>query len=215
MRKARIGGRVVSQAVVIATSVTANGHREVLGVDVGDSETEDFWTEFLRSLRDRGLHGVQLVISDARRGLTNAISAVCAGSRSRRGTHTAWPDRPANARAKAAMSVSSWPQIRDTSDLEMPDSTPNAATRSSTLRVETPSIQACMITACNATSTLRRGQSSDGKNDPERTFGILTVMSPAAVDSSLNRPGESGDSKPWKGWGHVRNYVEEVPARAA
>jgi putative transposase len=78
--KARIGGRVVSQAVVIATGVTADGHREVLGIDVGDSETEDFWSEFLRSLRERGLHGVQLVISDAHRGLVNAIGAVCAGA---------------------------------------------------------------------------------------------------------------------------------------
>ena len=78
--KARVNGRVVSRAVVIATGVTADGHREVLGVDVGDSENEEFWTAFLRSLRDRGLHGVQLVISDAHRGLTNAISAVCAGA---------------------------------------------------------------------------------------------------------------------------------------
>ena len=78
--KARINGRVVSRAVVIATGVSADGHREVLGVDVGDSETEDFWIEFLRSLRDRGLHGVQLVISDAHRGLTNAIGTVCAGA---------------------------------------------------------------------------------------------------------------------------------------
>ncbi len=66
--KARVNGRVVSRAVVIATGVTADGHREVLGFDVGDSESEDFWTEFLRSLRDRGLRGVQLVISDAHRG---------------------------------------------------------------------------------------------------------------------------------------------------
>ncbi len=78
--KARVNGRVVSRAVVIATGVTVDGHREVLGVDVGDSENEDFWTEFLRSLRDRGLHGVQLVISDAHRGLTNAIGTVCAGA---------------------------------------------------------------------------------------------------------------------------------------
>lgn len=49
--KARVNGRVVSRAVVIATGVTADGHREVLGVDVGDSENEDFWTAFLRSLR--------------------------------------------------------------------------------------------------------------------------------------------------------------------
>jgi putative transposase len=78
--KARVGGRVVSRAVVIATGVTADGHREVLGVDVGDSENEQFWTEFLRGLRDRGLHGVQLVISDAHRGLTNAIGVVCVGA---------------------------------------------------------------------------------------------------------------------------------------
>jgi putative transposase len=78
--KARVNGRVVSRAVVIATGVTADGHREVLGCDVGDSETEEFWTEFLRGLRGRGLHGVQLVISDAHRGLTKAIGTVCAGT---------------------------------------------------------------------------------------------------------------------------------------
>jgi putative transposase len=78
--KARVNGRVVSRAVVIATGVTGNGHREVLGCAVGDSESEQFWTEFLRSLRERGLHGMQLVISDAHRGLTNAIGAICAGA---------------------------------------------------------------------------------------------------------------------------------------
>src|SRR5918993_487109 len=54
-------GQVVSRAVVIATGVTANGDREVLGVDIGDSEDETFWTRFCRSLRDRGLTGVRLV----------------------------------------------------------------------------------------------------------------------------------------------------------
>ena len=78
--KVRIGQRVVSQAVVIATGVSADGRREVLGCAVGDSETEVFWTEFLRDLRDRGLHGVQLVISDAHRGLVNAVGAVLQGS---------------------------------------------------------------------------------------------------------------------------------------
>src|SRR3954465_12048788 len=67
---ARVGGRVVSRAVVIATGVAADGRREVLGVDVGDSENEVFWTGFLRELRDRGLSGVQLVLSAAHRGLT-------------------------------------------------------------------------------------------------------------------------------------------------
>jgi putative transposase len=70
--KARIDGRVVSRAVVIATGVTADGGREVLGLDVGDSEDGAFWTSFLRSLKARGLHGVQLVISDAHTGLKAA-----------------------------------------------------------------------------------------------------------------------------------------------
>jgi putative transposase len=86
--KARINKRVVSQAVVIATGVSADGRREVLGCAVGDSETESFWIEFLRSLRDRGLtagkDGVQLVISDSHRGLTNAISTVLQGAAWRR-----------------------------------------------------------------------------------------------------------------------------------
>ena len=77
--KVRLGGRVVSQAVVIATGVSADGRREVLGCATGDSETESFWTEFLREVRDRGLSGVQLVISDAHRGLVNAIGTVLQG----------------------------------------------------------------------------------------------------------------------------------------
>jgi putative transposase len=78
--KARIDGRVVSRAVVIATGVTADGGREVLGLDVGDSEDGAFWTAFLRSLKARGLAGVQLVISDAHTGLKQAIGAVMAGA---------------------------------------------------------------------------------------------------------------------------------------
>ena len=78
--KARVNKRVVSQAVVIATGVSADGRREVLGCAVGDSETEEFWTEFLRDLRERGLGGVQLVVSDAHRGLTNAVGTVLQGA---------------------------------------------------------------------------------------------------------------------------------------
>lgn len=78
--KVRIGGRVVAQAIVVATGVTADGRREVLGHAVGDSEGETFWTAFFRALRDRGLTGVQLVISDAHRGLVNAITATFAGA---------------------------------------------------------------------------------------------------------------------------------------
>jgi transposase-like protein len=66
-------GQVVSRAIVVATGVTAQGGREVLGVDIGDSEAETFWTAFLRSLKARGLAGVRLVISDAHEGLRAAI----------------------------------------------------------------------------------------------------------------------------------------------
>ena len=83
--KARVNHRVVSQAVVIATGVRATGvraggFREVLGFAVGDSEDGAFWTAFLRSLKARGLGGVQLVISDAHTGLKQAISAVLLGT---------------------------------------------------------------------------------------------------------------------------------------
>lgn len=78
--KAHQGASVVSKAIVVATGVTATGEREVLGLDVGDSEDGAFWTGFLRSLRARGLGGVRLVVSDSHSGLTGAISSVLLGS---------------------------------------------------------------------------------------------------------------------------------------
>jgi transposase-like protein len=73
-------GQVVSRAVVIATGITAEGEREILGVDIGDSEAETFWLQFLRSLRKRGLSGVRLVISDAHEGLKAAICKGLSGA---------------------------------------------------------------------------------------------------------------------------------------
>ena len=78
--KARINHRIVSQAVVIATGVSADGRREILEFQVGDSEDGSFWTAFLRSLKIRDLSGVQLVISDAQAGLRGAIDAVLLGA---------------------------------------------------------------------------------------------------------------------------------------
>jgi len=72
--------QVTSMAVVVATGITATGEREVLGVDVGDSEDEVFWRQFLRSLRSRGLHGVRLVISDQHAGLVAALRRSFQGS---------------------------------------------------------------------------------------------------------------------------------------
>ena len=74
--KVRQQGRVVSVAVIIAVAVNSDGRREVLGLDIGPSEAETFWTEFLRKLRRRGLRGVKLVISDAHEGLKAAIARV-------------------------------------------------------------------------------------------------------------------------------------------
>ena len=78
--KARVGGRVVSRAVVVATGVAEDASREVLGVSIGDSEDAAFWTEFLQTLRGRGLSGVQLVISDSHLGLKAAIAKVFPGA---------------------------------------------------------------------------------------------------------------------------------------
>jgi transposase-like protein len=79
VRRTGAGGQVTSMAVVIATGVTATGGREVLGVDVGDSEDEVFWRGFLRSLKERGLHGTQLVISDQHSGLVAALRRILQG----------------------------------------------------------------------------------------------------------------------------------------
>ena len=75
----RHAGQVTSMAVVVATGVTATGGREILGVDVGDSEDEVFWRAFLRSLKERGLAGVRLVISDQHAGLVAALGRMFQG----------------------------------------------------------------------------------------------------------------------------------------
>jgi putative transposase len=71
---------VVSKALVIAYAVHETGVREVIGLDVGEVESGAFWTEFLRGLRQRGLSGVQLVISDDHEGLKAAIARVLSSS---------------------------------------------------------------------------------------------------------------------------------------
>ena len=74
--KVRQAGRIVSVAVIIAVGVNSDGRREVLGMEVGTSEAEPIWTEFLRKLTRRGLRGVKLVISDAHEGIKAAVSKV-------------------------------------------------------------------------------------------------------------------------------------------
>ncbi len=78
--KVRIDHAVVSQAVIIAYGVGEDGVREVLGIDVVESESLESWSTFLRSLIKRGLHGVKLVVSDAHLGLKGAINALLTGA---------------------------------------------------------------------------------------------------------------------------------------
>lgn len=74
--KVRQNGRIVSVAVIVAVGVNTDGRREILGMDIGPSEAETFWTGFLRKLARRGLRGVKLVISDAHEGIKAAVSKV-------------------------------------------------------------------------------------------------------------------------------------------
>jgi putative transposase len=78
--KVRQDGRIVSVAAIIAVGVNSAGRREVLGLAIGASEAETFWTDFLRKLARRGLRGVKLVISDAHEGIKAAVSKVLSAS---------------------------------------------------------------------------------------------------------------------------------------
>jgi putative transposase len=74
--KVRQNGRIVSVAVIVAVGANTDGRREVLGMQVGPSEAETFWTDFLRGLARRGLRGVKLVVSDAHEGIKAAVSKI-------------------------------------------------------------------------------------------------------------------------------------------
>jgi transposase-like protein len=100
--KVRQNGRIVSVAVIVAVGVNSDGRREVLGMDIGPSEAETFWTAFLRKLARRGLRGVKLVVSDAHEGIkaTVARSSTPAGSAAAStscATHWRMPARAAGA----------------------------------------------------------------------------------------------------------------------
>jgi len=86
--RVRRNHRIVSVAVIIAVGVNADGRREVLGMDIGPSEAETFWTEFLRKLRRRGLRGVKLVISDAHEGIKAAVAKLMNATWQRCRVHT-------------------------------------------------------------------------------------------------------------------------------
>ena len=85
--KVRENGRIISRAVIVAVGVNLDGRREVLGIATGPSEAETFWTNFLRSLADRGLRGVKLVIADDHKGLRAAAQRVFSATHQRCRVH--------------------------------------------------------------------------------------------------------------------------------
>jgi transposase-like protein len=104
--KVREGGRVVNVHALLATGVNADGHREILGLQVTSAEDGAGWLGFFRDLTARGLTGVQLVTSDAHRGLTEAIGATLPGAAWQRcRTHYA-------ANLMSATPKTSWPWVR-------------------------------------------------------------------------------------------------------
>ena len=86
--KVRRNNRIVSVAVIVAVGVNGDGRREVLGMDIGPSEAETFWTEFLRKLRRRGLRGAKLIISDAHEGIKAAVAKLMNATWQRCRVHT-------------------------------------------------------------------------------------------------------------------------------
>jgi putative transposase len=86
--KVRRNHRIVSVAVIVAVGVNTDGRREVLGMDIGSSEAETFWIEFLRKLRRRGLRGVKLVVSDAHEGIKAAVAKLMNATWQRCRVHT-------------------------------------------------------------------------------------------------------------------------------
>ena len=106
MMKVREGGRVINVAVLVATGVNADGHREVLGLRVATSETGPAWNEFFADLVARGLTGVRLVTSDAHQGLVEAIAATLPGAAWQRcRTHY-------SANLMSVTPKSSWPWVK-------------------------------------------------------------------------------------------------------
>ena len=107
--KVRENGRIVSVAVIIAVGVNADGRREVLGMDIGASEAETFWTAFLRKLAHRGLRGVKLVISDAHGGIKASVSRVLRATGSAAAFTSCATSWPTQAKAESAWSPPSSP----------------------------------------------------------------------------------------------------------
>ena len=191
--KARVGRRVVSQAVVVAVGVAADGRREVLGFEVGDTESQPFWTTFLRSLKARGLDGVKLVISDAHTGLIAAIDTVFQGVRgSGAGSTSCATCSPTSRRPPARWS-------RRSSARSSPSPTPSTCTPSST---RSP--------GCSPGRTRRSPTMLERRRDDLLAFsGSRSALAADLVHEPAGT-GQQGDQTP-----HRRRRHLPQPGRAA
>ncbi|MFZ2529523.1 MAG: IS256 family transposase, partial [Rhodococcus sp. (in: high G+C Gram-positive bacteria)] len=221
--KVRVGAHVVSQALVVATGVSIDGSREVLGTAVGDSESYEFWREFLTSLKARDLSGVHLVISDAHSGLKSAIAQQFTGSswqrcrvhfmRNIRATVATKHVPPVMAAVKTIFAhtdpaevVAQWDQVTDT----FAGSFPKAAALMESAKHDVlaftafPKAHWQKVWSNNPIERLNK--------EIKRRADVVEIFpNPAAF---LNRPGESGDSDCWEGWSHAREHHEAVSVGA-
>ena len=221
--KVRVGAHVVSQALVVATGVSIDGSREVLGTAVGDSESYEFWREFLVGLRGRGLSGVHLVISDAHSGLKAAIAQQFTGSswqrcrvhfmRNIRATVGTKHVPPVMAAVKTIFAhtdpievAAQWDQVTDT----FAGSFPKAAALMESAKHDVlaftafPKAHWQKVWSNNPIERLNK--------EIKRRADVVEIFpNPAAF---LNRPGESGDSDCWEGWSHAREHHEAVSVGA-
>jgi transposase-like protein len=160
--KVRQNGRIVSVAVIVAVGVNSDGRREVLGMDIGPSEAETFWTAFLRKLARRGLRGVKLVISDAHEGIKAAIAKVLNATWQRCRVHFM-----RNALAHAGKSGR-----RDVSAFTSCQSSPHSSTKaeSDVLAYMTSTVPSCTPPTRSSASTVRSSDSlMSSASSPTRT----------------------------------------------
>src|SRR4051812_28442345 len=116
--KVRDGGRIVSVAAIIAVAVTTEGRREIVGLHIGPSEAEPFWTTFLRDLVRRGIKGVKLVISDAHEGLKAASQRVLGATWQRCRVHTIRTQSPGGLHWTVVAGLGRGTQWDDMADLQ-------------------------------------------------------------------------------------------------
>src|SRR6266511_2767424 len=187
VEKVRDSGRVLRKALVLAYGVHESGYREVIALDVGEAETEAFWRSFLRSLVERGLSGVQLVVSDAHAGLKKAIAQVLGCPWQRCSVHFL---REALGHARASSSRC-WRRCCDRSSTPTRASRPasSSATRSSGCVSRCRRSPRCSKKPRTICSPSTPSPPTTGRSCGRRTrSSVSTVRSAAAPTSSASSP---------------------------